>query len=93
MTNEITMTDGNQRSVTVDISTWRMEQKIAFAEVVSRNDSDAIDYIVEHKLVPAWSFEGDPTTRQAWLQLPLEDFSFAINQIVVAAQERFRKGI
>jgi len=78
-------------NVTVDISKWKMRDRVAFNEVASTDDSKAIDYIIEHGIVKEWTLPGDPSDREAWLALELEDYGEVIRQIINAAQERFRK--
>lgn len=80
------------RSVEVDISKWRMRDRITFTEIATRNDSESIDYLIEKGVITRWSFEGSPADRDAWLNLELEDFSFALRAVLSAAQERFQKG-
>jgi len=80
------------RNVAVDISKWKMRDRIAFTDVATRNDSETIDYLIEKGVVTNWSFEGLPTERDAWLSLELEDFSFVVKAVMNAAQERFQKG-
>lgn len=80
------------RSVKVDISKWKMRNRIEFTEIASSDDSKTIDYLTEKGVVTSWSFEGSPSDREAWLNLELEDFSFAVKAVLNAAQERFRSG-
>ncbi len=81
------------RSVEVDISKWKMRDRLAFNEIATRSDSETIDYLIEKGVITRWSFEGSPTDRDAWLNLELEDFGFILRAATNAAQERFRQGL
>lgn len=81
-----------EATVTVDISKWKMRDRIAFTEIASNDDSKTIDYLVAKGVITAWSFDGSPADKEAWLNLELEEFSFAVKAVLNAAQERFRKG-
>ena len=78
------------RWVTVDISKWKMRDRVEFTKVATTDDSASIDYLVEKGVITAWSFEGSPADREAWLNLELEDFAFIGRQVMEAAQKRFR---
>jgi hypothetical protein len=90
---EATETPNETRRVTVDIARWKMRDRIQFTEVASADDNKTIDLLVEKGVVTAWSFDGAPSDREAWLNLELEDFSFVVKQVLNAAQERFRRGV
>jgi len=85
--------DEKERSVTVDISKWRMKDRLEFNKLSGEDDEKVMDFILEKGVVTAWSFEGDPADKQAWLDLPLEAFSFIFTRISGAMQDRFRKGV
>lgn len=82
-----------KREVTVDISKWTMRDRLQFSRLATSDDEAVIDFLLEKGVITAWSFEGAPSDKEAWLNLPLEDFALAISNVSDAMVTRFRSGV
>ncbi len=82
-----------KREVTVDISKWTMRDRLRFNKLANSDEGEVIDFLLEKEVITAWSFEGAPSDKEAWLNLPLEDFALAISNVNDAMVTRFRSGV
>lgn len=85
--------DKKQPEVIVDISKWKMRDRLEFNQKAASDDNAAIDFMIEKGVIVDWSFAGEPSDKEAWKELELEDYSVILRAVSAAAQERFRKGL
>ena len=83
----------DKRSVTIDISKWKMRDRMQFTALANDDEQAVIDFLIEKGVITAWSFEGSPSDKEAWLNLELEDFSLIVSEVSDAMVTRFRRGV
>lgn len=87
------MPEETKPTVTVDISKWKMRDRLDFNEKAASDDNAAIDFMIAKGVIVDWSFAGEPSDKEAWKELELEDYSAVLRAVSAAAQERFRRGL
>lgn len=83
----------DKRSVTVDIAKWKMRDRVQFTKLANDEDGGIIDFLIGKGVITAWSFEGSPSDKEAWLDLELEDYSLIVSEVSDAMVARFRRGV